>query len=62
MFGGVTTAAMEYGKSNEETVITKLQKIFKIEIKKCGIFINKEHPYLGATPDGLISNNGIVEV
>jgi len=62
LFGGVTTAAMEYGKSNEETTVTELQKKLKIKIKKCGIFVDKEHPYLGATPDGLIGSNGVIEV
>ncbi|KAF0701150.1 Exonuclease, partial [Aphis craccivora] len=28
----------------------------------CGIFVDSENPYLGATPDGLIGSDGIVEV
>lgn len=62
LFGGVTTAAMEYGKSNEETAINEFKKILNVDIKKCGIFVDKEYPYLGATPDGIINSDGIVEV
>lgn len=32
------------------------------EIRPCGLFIDPEIPYLGATPDGLINNEIIVEV
>ena len=31
-------------------------------IERCGIFIDFESPYLGASPDGLVGDDGIVEV
>lgn len=62
LFGGGTTAAMEYGKSNEETALRVLKHILIVNIIKCGIFVDSENPYLGATPDGLIGKDGIVEV
>lgn len=62
LFGGVTTTAMEYGKSNEETALRVLERILNVQITKCGIFVDSENPFLGATPDGLIGNDGIVEV
>lgn len=34
----------------------------KIKILECGLFIHPEHFYLGATPDGLIENDGILEI
>ncbi|XP_050064899.1 uncharacterized protein LOC126553828 [Aphis gossypii] len=62
LFGGVTTTAMEYGKSNEEIALRAIEKVLNINIIKCGIFVDSENPYLGATPDGLIGGDGIVEV
>jgi len=56
------TAAMEYGKLNEQTAIMALEKKLNLKIVKCGIFVDEEYPYLGATPDGLIGDDGIVEV
>jgi len=32
------------------------------EIKPCGLFIDTENSYLGASPDGLIDENGLVEI
>ncbi|XP_057652475.1 uncharacterized protein LOC130891643 [Diorhabda carinulata] len=29
---------------------------------ECGLFVDAENPYLAATPDGLIGDNGIIEV
>lgn len=62
LFGGVTTTAMEYGKSNEETALREVESILNLKITKCGLFVDRENPYLGATPDGLIDSDGIVEV
>jgi len=42
--------------------VKQLERILNIKIIKCGIFVDSENPYLGATPDGLIGNDGIVEV
>lgn len=33
-----------------------------IAISKCGIFINKKWPYLGASPDGIVSDGAVLEI
>lgn len=33
-----------------------------IKIEKCGLFLDKKHPYLGASPDGLVGEDVCVEV
>ncbi|XP_047525801.1 uncharacterized protein LOC125063416 [Pieris napi] len=53
--------AIEYGKSNEKSAIDQLQQQENIVVEKCGLFIDKEHYFLGASPDGLY-NQGIIEI
>ena len=53
--------AIKYGKDNEQTSIDQLSAKLNIRINRCGLFIDKEFPFLGATPDG-IYDGGIVEV
>ncbi|PFX13342.1 hypothetical protein AWC38_SpisGene22578 [Stylophora pistillata] len=32
------------------------------EVQPCGLFVSKSHPFLGASPDGLVGDNGFIEV
>lgn len=32
------------------------------KVNKCGLFIDINNPYLGASPDGLVGEDGMVEV
>ncbi|XP_054005272.1 uncharacterized protein LOC128890641 [Hylaeus anthracinus] len=54
--------AVEYGRENEEIAREELSKKENIEIKKCGLFIDASIPYLGASPDSVIGEDGIVEI
>ncbi|KYM99282.1 hypothetical protein ALC62_09978 [Cyphomyrmex costatus] len=58
----IDTAAMQYGRDQEELARKDLAAKLKKEIKPCGLFIDYEYPYLGASPDGLIEENGLVEI
>ena len=33
-----------------------------LRVRKCGLFVCKDRPYLGASPDGVIDSHTIVEV
>ncbi|XP_022900417.1 uncharacterized protein [Onthophagus taurus] len=55
------TAAMSRGLKLEEEVLDMVQKIYKINIRKCGIFILKDYPIFGASPDG-ISEKYCIEI
>lgn len=44
----VDTAAMKYSRDNEEIVSLEVAEKLKNEINVCGLFIDKEHPCLGA--------------
>ncbi len=66
-----TSDATSWGCSHEtaglkayEESMSKLHADFKVH--KCGLYISKEYPFLGASPDGVVSclccNKGICEV
>lgn len=53
LYGNTKTRAMEYGIKSEGLAIKTLQNIIKKPIKKCGLFIDDDVPYLAATPGNL---------
>ena len=54
--------ATKYGLDNEKIARKELAIKLNKEIKPCGLFIDIENPCLGASPDGLIDENGLVEI
>lgn len=54
--------ALEYGRQNESTARKQLAKKLDVQIEECGLFIDPDVSFLGATPDGLIDNETIVEI
>jgi hypothetical protein len=58
----IDTAAMKYGRDQEEVARRELAAKLNKNIKPCGLFIDKENPYLGTSPDGLIDEDGLVEI
>ncbi|CAG5058354.1 unnamed protein product [Parnassius apollo] len=58
----VSTRATNHGKISEKVALKQYCDKYALDVKECGLFINKEKPYLGASPDGLLGNNTIIEV
>ncbi|CAN8019815.1 unnamed protein product [Ixodes persulcatus] len=58
----VCTPAMQYGRDNEPKAIERLETDKGVNVKKCGLFVDREYPYLAATPDGLVGEDTVVEV
>jgi len=56
------TRAMEYGREHEQDAKKDLELALGIEIKECGLYIDSNNVFLGATPDGLIGHDTLVEV
>ncbi|CAG4936655.1 unnamed protein product [Colias eurytheme] len=54
--------AIKHGKDNEKIAIKQLENQEGIKIEACGLFIDEELPFLGATPDGLHGDSAIVEI
>ncbi|EFA05817.1 hypothetical protein TcasGA2_TC008599 [Tribolium castaneum] len=53
---------LQWGIDNEEKAKEKFEQITGIKVVSCGFFVDKEKKFLGATPDGLVGSNGIVEI
>jgi len=56
------TAAMKYRRDREEIARKELATKLNKKIKPCGLFIDYKNPFLGASPDGLIDEDGLVEI
>ncbi|XP_077277491.1 uncharacterized protein LOC143905775 [Temnothorax americanus] len=54
--------ALQHGVEHEDAARKNIETVLNIRINRCGLFIDAEIPYLGASPDGLIENDGIVEI
>ena len=55
-------SSIKHGQQNEKIAILQLSKQEGIEIAPCGLFIDAELPYLGATPDGICGEDAIIEI
>lgn len=49
------------GRAHKKVAILELEHKFEIKIAECGLFVDKELPFLAAS-DGLIGEDGLVEV
>ena len=58
----VSTDLMKDGIESEPAIIEKYSKETNVEVHKSGLFISKTHPFLAASPDGLIGDDKLVEV
>ncbi|KAF8778422.1 hypothetical protein HNY73_015146 [Argiope bruennichi] len=53
---------MKYGQENEVSAIRAIEENFNLKVDCFGLFVNPDFPYLAASPDGLIGDDGIVEL
>ena len=56
------TSLMEDGLASEQGIIQKYSECTGNTVQQCGFFISEKHPFLGASPDGLVGSEGLVEV
>lgn len=54
--------ATEWGTFNEDGAIAEYQMETGNKVEECGFFVHPEHEWLGASPDGLIVDDGVFEV
>lgn len=66
-----STHATEYGKAMESVALSQYRLLYenkheKFNISNCGFFISKEIPFIGATPDAVVScsccGDGLAEI
>lgn len=58
----LTTAPVLHGRRCESLAIEQFEEKEGVNVKPCGLFIRPDYPYLGASPDGVINIDTIVEV
>nr|CAI5863127.1 unnamed protein product [Callosobruchus analis] len=56
------TPAIIYGRIHEKTASEMYEKEMGVSVEECGLFIPAEHPYLAASPDGLVGSEGLLEI
>ena len=54
--------ATEYGTLHEPLATMEYFGKTSNFVEECGFFIHPEHDWLGASPDGLINNDGVIEI
>jgi hypothetical protein len=58
----LTTHAVIHGRTHEADALKAFASKTGLRVVKCGLFISIEHPYLAATPDGLVGTTHVIEV
>jgi len=55
-------AATEYGSFHEEYALTDFITEMGVNVEECGFIQHPDHNWLGASPDGLVGDNAILEI
>nr|XP_022911115.1 uncharacterized protein LOC111422121 [Onthophagus taurus] len=58
----IKSKAVQHGRNNEGIALRQLEVQENVKIKKCGLFVDSQYCFLGATPDGLVGDDLVVEV
>lgn len=53
--------SIAWGQEHENEAKLCFEDLFGVSVSTCGLFVSKEMPFLGASPDGLVSN-ALVEI
>lgn len=63
LYKNICTKATAWGKNNEDRAKGVFERKYpNLKILDCGIFINSQWPFLGASPDAIISNDSLLEI
>ena len=54
--------SLQHGKKYEELAVSKYMTDFGQEVKKCGIVVCEEYPFLSCSPDSIIDRSLLLEV
>lgn len=58
----VGNVATEYGTAHEHLALLDYEMRTGVTVTDCGFFVHPEFDWLGASPDGLIGDNGLIEI
>jgi len=54
--------AVLHGQQNEAVARSQFEQLYGVQVKPAGFFICAERPWLGASPDGVINEDQILEI
>jgi hypothetical protein len=54
--------SLQWGVDNEEKAKQKFEEITGLNVSSCGLFVDTEKKFLGASPDGSVDLDSIVEI
>ncbi|CAK1594368.1 unnamed protein product [Parnassius mnemosyne] len=54
--------SLKHGIEHEAIAAEQIASQLNIKIEPCGLFIDKKFPFLGATPDGIVGTDTIIEI
>lgn len=54
--------ATEYGQLHEPLALMDYEMLTGNEVKECGFIVHPEFKWLGASPDGLVDEEGVIEI
>ena len=57
-FNIINSRSLKHGRLYERVAIEQFENMYDIKVNRCGLFVSEDRPYLAATPDGIISNDG----
>lgn len=62
LYAKVDCAATRYGQAHEADAIKSFETVTGASVTKCGLFVDRQRPWLAASPDGLVGNDAFLEV
>lgn len=58
----IVTRAMEHGIENEPMARERYEEATGTIVQQCGLALHDTIPYFGASPDGLVGHDGLIEI
>ena len=58
----INTEAINHGRKYERCAIERYNIDHDVTVQDCGIFVSKDHPYIAASPDGIVDSDVLCEV
>lgn len=56
------SVATRWGCDHEDIAKKAFESLYHLKVNNCGLFLSEDYPFLGASPDGVISNDSIIEI
>jgi len=62
IYSSLSVPAVQWGKQNESAALREYENQMGVTVTATGLSLHQELPYLGATADGIVCDNTILEI